>query len=1256
MARNIYGTTWWGKQWLKSLEGIDLKNRIPRGQTYANTGRVYNFSLDVGRGLIKARVSGNYDPFYSVKIKLERIDDEKVDAFIDAILKSPVIISKLATRQLDPSVADIADKYNIRVFPKSWRDFDFNCTCPDYAVPCKHIAALIYIISKEIDANPFILFELHGIDILQKLSDRGFNFEETVSDEVPSWMSFITEDLINSKLMPDTLKELSFSPIEKLEEGILKLLTDTPAGFTQGSLKNFCAKVLTKAVKLSEAISSSKEDRDMVRLPKTMSLDSPFIKVNSFGQSIVSDLTLNIYPSKGNGLQQTYTLSDSNSDDLDTKPFYYMFSGMTNAKDLENESVELEALYYVWLIAQKLIQAKAVMPQMYECIEGIYRIRWIPAILNTDVRNLVTDLGRALQSFDNSFICIDRATEFKLDAYQLGIIVLSIFIESFIKESYRQVCGFNDTFEFKALFEGELIDIDDNVGSKGIKLRMESWLQPLFIKDLEISPVIVLTDPFDKKSSILHKDMLSNSNVLDSYLDADKSFKSNKVQRVNLNDEQDEIYADTNSNKGNYIKEIADIVIDIGFKTQREDGSFGFVLLKDIINNDFYSNVKLPCLKTISKLGSIVPNLIEVLKNNDYHSVVDITDLSELISNSMPALKLLGIRLVIPKSLKSLLRPQTSIHLDVSKFESNLSMINLADLLSFDWSMSVGSDRLSDRDFDKLLSSKFSIVRYKENFISIDPKELAILKNRILESTKPIKSIELIAAALSGEYEGSRVELSENMQKAIDTIFKEKNTKVSDSLNANLRDYQMRGFSWLYKNSQASIGSIIADDMGLGKTLQVIATLDKMRQSGFLDEKPALIVVPSSLLVNWQREMQKFAPKLTYSVFYGTKKNLNINCHVVLTTYGVMTRSADKELSRINFRLCIIDEAQAIKNSKTANFKKLKKIKADTRIAMSGTPVENRLSEYWSIMDFVNPGLLGSERDFNDNYAKPIEKNRDLLVVEKFKRVTAPFVMRRLKTDKSVIDDLPEKISTNQYCTLSKDQLALYQSKVDSALVRLESKEVDRQALLLEMIIALKQICNCPQTYELDDKDFDPKSVDPSGSGKALSLFELLDELLEAGKKTIIFTQFTKMGNLLKQWCHERYNMDVDFFYGGLSQNEKTKIVDSFQKDRSKKILILSLRAAGTGLNLTAASAVVHYDLWWNPAVENQATDRAYRIGQKNNVNVYRLICANTFEEKIDEVIQSKKELAELTVNAGENWIGDLSNRQLKELFSLSSE
>lgn len=1249
MARNSYGTTWWGQQWLNALSGIDHQNRIPRGKSYANTDKVYNFSIDAAKGLIKARVRGNYDPFYSVKIQLNRVEGECVDKFIDAIASSPLILSKLATRQLDPQVATLADKFGINIFPKSWRDFSLKCSCPDFAVPCKHIAAVIYIVSKEIDANPFILFELHGIDILEKLKQRNFVFDEVKQSEIPSWMSFLQPSEAYACHDTKKLRELSLSAVNQFENGILKLLTDTPPGFTQGSLRDICSDVLKKAVKLSHALLSSKVDRDLVSLFKCTD-KKPFIRVNSLGEYAVSPVSLCIYPSKGSGAKEIYTLCDDNTD-AKSLPFYYLFSGFISTRDLENATEELESLYYIWHIALKLVGAKAVMPQMYECIDGLYRIRWIPAILNHDIKELVLNVGSSITGIGKNILKIDRTEDFVLDAYQAGLIILSVFIQSIISDAYRHQKKENDAFELEALFEGRIIDIEETPASSGIKLRLESWLQPLFIKELEVSPVIVLTDLLDKKSRQIRSDLIvkrSNLPYFANYDEREDVYDS----YTEVVDDADE--SDAKSSLPDGIKESADIVIDIGFKTKRSDGANGFVHLKDILDDSFYDDIRFACLRTIARLESIAPNLSDVLKSTDYQSLVSIETLAALLVDALPALKLLGISMVVPKSLKHLLKPQSSLQLDVGDFDfDSASMLNLASLLSFDFNLSIGDSQISQDDFESLMASKYRVVRYKENFINVDPTELSRLKKRFEENRDNPKPIALIAAALSGEYEGSTVVLTDSMQKAIETIFKEKMTDASSTLQASLREYQKRGFSWLYKNTQASIGSIIADDMGLGKTLQVIATLDKIRECGGFDTNPALIVVPSSLLVNWQREMQKFAPKLNFKVFYGTKKSLDTNCHVVLTTYGVMTRAADKEFAKVNFRLCIIDEAQAIKNSKTANFKKIKKINADCRIAMSGTPVENRLAEYWSIMDFVNPGLLGSESDFKRDYANPIEKHRDASAVDKFRRITAPFVMRRLKSDKSIIDDLPEKISTNQYCSLSKSQAALYQSKVNSALHRLENDEVNRLALVLEMIISLKQICNCPQTFELDDKDFDPAMIDPQDSGKSESLFALLDEMIDAGQKAIIFTQFTKMGELLKYWCHKRYSMDVDFYHGGLGQKEKSRIVDTFQNDRSKKILILSLRAAGTGLNLTAATNVIHYDLWWNPAVENQATDRAYRIGQKHNVNVYRLICTNTFEEKINEIIQSKKELTELTVNAGENWIGDLSNRQLKELFSV---
>lgn len=350
----------------------------------------------------------------------------------------------------------------------------------------------------------------------------------------------------------------------------------------------------------------------------------------------------------------------------------------------------------------------------------------------------------------------------------------------------------------------------------------------------------------------------------------------------------------------------------------------------------------------------------------------------------------------------------------------------------------------------------------------------------------------------------------------------------------------------------------------------------------------------------------------------------------------------------------IIDEAQNIKNQQTAQTKAIKSIKADNFIAMSGTPVENRLSELWSIMDFSNRGVLGKIKDFQDNFSKPIEIYNDSNVADKLKKISAPFLLRRLKTDKSIISDLPDKIEMDSYGYLVAQQASLYEKTLEAAMNEIENidpsdkkKLFARQGLVLQMILALKQICNHPSQYLKD------KNMDSTLSGKLDLLFEKLDSIVNTSEKVLIFTQFREMGELLQHFIAERYGESPMFYHGGCSLKQRTQMVKDFQDNPADKIFILSLKAAGTGLNLTAANHVIHYDLWWNPAVEAQATDRAYRIGQKKNVMVHRLITKNTFEERINAMINSKKALAEMTVSTGENWIGNLSNKELKDLFTL---
>jgi len=345
----------------------------------------------------------------------------------------------------------------------------------------------------------------------------------------------------------------------------------------------------------------------------------------------------------------------------------------------------------------------------------------------------------------------------------------------------------------------------------------------------------------------------------------------------------------------------------------------------------------------------------------------------------------------------------------------------------------------------------------------------------------------------------------------------------------------------------------------------------------------------------------------------------------------------------------VIDEAQNIKNTETAQTKAIKKITAHTKIAMSGTPVENRLLEYWSIFDFANPGYLGNANWFNDEYSKPIEINQDKKRLEKFRKITAPFILRRVKTDKNIINDLPDKIENNQYCYLSKEQASLYKSATTELLNAVEQADgIDRRGLILKLLTVLKQICNHPANY-LKKND----NLQPDQSGKMMMLLQLLDSIYENNEKVLIFSQYREMGDILRQVIHTHCGKKALQLHGGNSRKERDEMVQAFQTNAINDTFILSLKAGGTGLNLTAGSHVIHYDLWWNPAVEAQATDRAFRIGQTKNVMVHRMITKGTLEEKIDDMLKSKKHLANITVMNGEKWIGELSDREIRELVSL---
>ncbi len=1274
MASQDYGTTWWGKEWLNALTGIDNANRIPRGKTYANTGKVFRIEFDSNRSVIKARVAGNYDPFYSVQIKLKRFTKEEIDKLVTAIADSPVVLARLSARELDPQIETIASSLGINIFPKKWDDLDVKCSCPDFAVPCKHIAAVIYRVSQEIDADPFCFFELKGLYLVEELANRGIDFEQVEETEMPTWKDLLNVRATGGPLAVESLEKLSFTQINPLLESVIGLFKESPAGYTGSSLRNLLTKVLCRAQKFAANKFKDKVDRDL----PTWNESEHLIHIDSWGRvHFANSLSWKVYPANGSGESYVATPYDPSKGDYEEHtPLYEMFSAATNKDELADSHEAIEALYNVWLIATKLVEQGAVVPQIYEPIDDNFITRWVPAFMQKDISTLTEDVGRALLSLPESVIKIDRRPEV-LSGRAVGESILGAFIDSYVIASFVEspaFSGFDHQYdlEIQSLFLRQVVDIIDTIAGHRVRKSLEGWLSPLYLENLEVRPVVILEDRSINSSielsSLVESKRTLDEEALDESFYEDIFYDTEYDQESFSEDDEEEDAPEVETEiivegKPDHEASLFDnedgICISMGFNRVDQQGlpDEVFIPLKDVLGDPKYGKIRFECMRTVSRLSQICPQLSDLLENRGGEGTIKLEDLANVILSSIPAMKLLGVRLIIPKTLTKILNPKASVSLGINgKFEFEDGMGVLASMLSFDWQLALGNNPISQEEFERLMEYEGRMVRFGDQFVYVDPKTVARIGKKLKETTRetPTKQ-RLIAAALTGRFGNNSVYITKELKAALDKLLSEKTLGVPDTLNATLRPYQERGFSWLVRNMRTMMGSIIADDMGLGKTLQVIASLEKLRYDGELDKKQALIVVPTSVLVNWQREISKFAPKMTYSVFYADNKTLDTSTNIVLTTYGTL-RTQLKIFKEMALRVVVIDEAQTIKNSKSQLFKAVRSLQSDSMIAMSGTPVENRLLEYWSIMDFVNPGLFGTVSDFKSEFADPIERNRDQEAASRLRRVTAPFIMRRLKSDKRVISDLPEKITQDTYCTLTPVQVALYQNQLNEsmaqmALLKGKGSQFQRSAVILNMIEKLKKICNAPEHYNQEEPHKGPEY-----SGKAETMFSILEDLRSAHRKVLIFTQFKEMGDVLQHWIEDRMGFKPKFIHGGVKASERAEIVEQFQTKRSEKVLILTLKAAGTGLNLTEASAVIHYDLWWNPAVEAQATDRAYRIGQKQNVQVYRLICANSFEERINQMIESKKELADMTVNVGEKWIGEMSNRQLEEIFTISDK
>lgn len=592
-------------------------------------------------------------------------------------------------------------------------------------------------------------------------------------------------------------------------------------------------------------------------------------------------------------------------------------------------------------------------------------------------------------------------------------------------------------------------------------------------------------------------------------------------------------------------------------------------------------------------------------------------------------------------------------------------VLGVEQLVSYQWQVSMGDTILCEDEFRALAQSNAQIVYHGGQWMRLDGEALqATVKLMDEHGTSGEATLAgALEAGLAMPAKGGLPILDIQVQGDIGRLFSELRPgegfdvlETPEGLNGTLRDYQGVGFSWMWFLRQLGFGACLADDMGLGKTIQTITLLLRDHRNN-PQSGTSLVVCPMSVVGNWEREFQKFSPDLKIHVHHGSDRVVYDEFHetvekadVVITTYTLLVRDQLSFL-RGEWRNVILDEAQNIKNPTTKQTIAARSLKAAYRFCLTGTPVENRLTELWSIMEFLNPGYLGDLGNFRANFALPIERAGDSEQLTLLRKIVKPFVLRRLKTDRQIIRDLPEKQEMKVYCNLTSEQATMYQEVVDDMLAKLSGREgIARKGIVLATLTKLKQITNHPLHYSRDSSAFKPER-----SGKYQCMEEMLEVVLQEGDKALIFTQFTEMGKLMETQLQQRFGVEVFFLHGGTPQWRREEMVNRFQRDGGPPIFILSLKAGGTGLNLTAASHVFHFDRWWNPAVEDQATDRAYRIGQTRNVQVHKLISIGTVEEKVDQMIEQKKELATNIVPSGEQLIVNLSTDQLRDIFALSA-
>ncbi len=671
-------------------------------------------------------------------------------------------------------------------------------------------------------------------------------------------------------------------------------------------------------------------------------------------------------------------------------------------------------------------------------------------------------------------------------------------------------------------------------------------------------------------------------------------------------------------------------------------------------------------LTALEVAGRVFPPIEKSLKAaNPDHVMISTTEAHKFLMNAVPLLVDSGFGVYLPPWWKNGKMPRLKVQLTVRPKSADSGLMGMKALVDFDWRLALGGEPLTPEEFEELAHLKVPLIQIRGEWVEVNPDNLATATSfwngqkgsgltigdvfqRIDADTEDGPGLEVAGVQGEGWVDDFLNGTSED--------HRYKPVPIPAGLVGTLRPYQERGLSWLSFLRTYGFGSCLADDMGLGKTVQALAFLLREKEEGRL-KGPALLVCPTSVAGNWLKEAERFSPGLRVLIHHGTARTRDPDAFfaevreadLVVSTYALARKDAEL-FARHTWAGVILDEAQNIKNPESLQSRAVRTFKGNFRMALTGTPVENRLSELWSIMDFLNPGYLGEYGAFQNRFALPIERFQDKQAGETLRRLAQPFILRRLKTDPKIISDLPEKMEMKVFCTLTREQATLYRAVVKDMMERIETADgISRRGLVLAALTKLKQVLNHPAHFLKDG------SALPDRSGKLDRVTEMLEEALSENDSALVFTQYREMGELLKNHFQRELLHPTLFFHGGLSKGKRDEMVERFQAGQ-ERIMVLTLKAGGIGINLTRANHVFHFDRWWNPAVENQATDRAFRIGQTKKVQVHKLLCLGTLEEKIDAMIESKKKLTETVLGSGESWLTELSNSELRDIFELRAE